>query len=302
LHVEHTPRYHDCLRCHDYAFPLSRGELSIHHFITQEMSEKSSKPIIKKTGDGSTSLYSPKFDQLYHNPNGAVAESRHVFFETNGLVKALEKRSSLHIFEVGFGTGLNLLLTLDYLRKLNLDTEIAYYSVEAFPVDADMTEDFEFADEPGLQNSLPMLRTVLQDIYPGMNRIQLTDQLSLHFWFGFFNDLFDEHEKSPIINHKMDFIFQDAFSPEVNEELWTPEVFEKLASISNDDAVLSTYCAASAARAAMAVAGWKIARAQGALGKREMTLASLDEDKLKDFKRVNEKRLAERFEKGDFDD
>lgn len=265
------------------------------------MSEKSSKPIIKKTGDGSTSLYSPKFDQLYHNPNGAVAESRHVFFETNGLLKALKDKSSINIFEVGFGTGLNLLLTLDYLSKLNLNTEIAYYSVEAFPIDADITEDFEFADEPGLQNSLPILRTVLQDIYPGMNRIQLTEQLSLHLWVRFFDDLFEEHEKSPLINHTMDFIFQDAFSPEVNEELWTPGVFEKLASISNDDAILSTYCAASAARAAMAVAGWKIARAQGALGKREMTVASLDEHKLIEFKRINEKRLAERFENGDFE-
>lgn len=264
------------------------------------MTKQTSKPTIKKTGDGSTSLYSPTFDQLYHNPNGAVAESRHVFFETNGLVKALKKRSSLHIFEVGFGTGLNLLLTLDYLSKLNLGTEITYYSVEAYPIEADITEDFEFSDEPGLQKSLPILRSILQDIYPGMNRIQVTDQLSLHLWVGFFDDLFEEHEKSPIINHNFDFIFQDAFSPEVNEELWTPDVYRKLASISSDDAVLSTYCAASAARASMAVAGWKIARAQGALGKREMTVASLDADKLANYKCVNEKRLVERFEKGDF--
>jgi len=265
------------------------------------MTEQSSKPTIKKTGDGSTSLYSQTFDQLYHNPNGAVAESRHVFFETNGLLQALKQKSSINIFEVGFGTGLNLLLTLDYLRKLNLETEIAYYSVEAFPIEADITEDFEFDDEPGLQNSLTMLRSMLQDIYPGMNRIQVTDQLSLHLWVGFFDDLFDEHVKTPIIQHNIDFIFHDAFSPEVNEELWTVDVFKKLKSISNPDAVLSTYCAASAARAAMAVAGWKVARARGALGKREMTVASLDEEKLKDFKRVNEKRLAERFEKGDFE-
>lgn len=265
------------------------------------MPEKNSKPTIKKTGDGSTSLYSPKFDQLYHNPNGAVAESRHVFFETNGLLNALKKRTSVNILEVGFGTGLNLLLTLDYLDKLNLETKVTFYSIEAFPIDADITEDFEFKNEPGLQKSLPILRTVLQDIYPGMNRIQLTDQLSLHLWFGFFDDLFVEHEKSSLINHKIDFIFHDAFSPEVNQELWTPDVFGKMASISNSDAVLSTYCAASAARAAMAVAGWKIARAPGALGKREMTIASLNTDKLETFKRVNEKRLAERFETGDFD-
>lgn len=265
------------------------------------MSENNLKPTIHKTGDGSTSLYSPKFDQHYHNPNGAVAESRHVFFEKSGLVDALKSRESVNIFEVGFGTGLNLLLTLDYLQTLNLETTVAFYSVEAFPIEADMTEKFEFADEPGLQKSLPILRSILQDIYPGMNRIQLTDQVSLHLWIGFFDDLFDEHEKSPIINHNIDFIFQDAFSPEVNVELWTPEVFKKLASISNGDAVVSTYCAASAARAAMAVAGWKIARAQGALGKREMTVASLDTKRLKDFKRVNEKRLAARFEDGDFE-
>lgn len=265
------------------------------------MTEKPSNPIIKKTGDGSTSLYSPKYDQMYHNPHGAVSESRHVFFETNNLLKALKEKDSVNIFEVGFGTGMNLLLTLDYLRQSGLQATINFYSVEAYPIDAEITENFEFKNEPWLRKSLIILRSILQDLTPGMNRIQLTDHLSLHLWFGFFDDLFDEHEKKPLINHKMDFIFHDAFSPEVNEELWKPDTFEKLASISNDDAVLSTYCAASSARAAMAVAGWKIARAPGAVGKREMTLASLDSDKLEAFKRVNEKRLAERFEQGDFE-
>lgn len=266
-----------------------------------KMSEKPSKPTLKKTGDGSTSLYSPKFDQLYHNPNGAVAESRHVFFETNSLLKALGEKTAINIYEVGFGTGLNLLLILDYLCEQNPDTNIHYYSVEAYPIDPSITEKFEFKNEEGLQKSLPILRSILQELTPGMNRIQVTNQLSLHLWFGFFNDLFEMHETSPLIHHKMDFIFHDAFSPEVNEELWTPDVFKKLASISNDDAVLSTYCAASSARAAMAVAGWRVARAPGAVGKREMTLASLDSDKLEAFKRVNEKRLSERFKHGDFE-
>ena len=266
------------------------------------MSEKKSNPIIKKTGDGSTSLYSPKYDQMYHNPHGAVSESRHVFFETNDLFKALKKKKTVNIFEVGFGTGLNLLLTLDYLRQNELRADVNFYSVEAFPIDPEITEEFEFKNESGLRKSLLILRSVLQDLTPGMNRVQLTDQLALHLWFGFFDDLFAENEKSPLINHKIDFILHDAFSPEVNEELWTSQVFEKLASVGSKDAVLSTYCAASSARAAMAVSGWKVARAPGAVGKREMTLASLDSDKLEDFKRVNEKRLAERFEQGDFDE
>ena len=51
----------------------------------------------------------------------------------------------------------------------------------------------------------------------------------------------------------------------------------------------------------MAVAGWKLAKARGALGKREMTIASLSENNLTDFKRINEERLIERFNNGDFD-
>ena len=266
------------------------------------LAKKTAKLSIRKTGDGSTSLYSQKFNQLYHNPNGAVTESRHVFFETNDLVLELRRQPSVNIFEVGFGTGLNLLLTLDYLMQYNLDTNVNFYSVEAYPIDPELTEEFEFKHERGLRNSLLILRSILQDITPGMNRIQLTENLSLHLWFGFFDDLFEEHKKLALINHEMDFIFHDAFSPEVNEELWTPDVFRNLLSISKNSAVLSTYCAASAARAAMAVAGWKVARAMGTLGKREMTLASIDSDKLEDFKRVNEKRLAERFEEGDFDE
>lgn len=266
------------------------------------MPENSSKPIIKKTGDGSTSLYSPKFDQMYHNPNGAVSESRHVFFETNGLFTALKSQDSVNIFEVGFGTGLNLLLILDYLREYNLETVVQYYSVEAYPIDPGITEEFEFRNESGLQKLLPNLRSILQELTPGMNRIQITNQLSLHLWFGLFDDLVEEHENSPLIQQPIDFIFHDAFSPEVNGDLWTPEVFDHLKSISNKGVILSTYCAASAARAAMAVAGWKIAKARGALGKREITVASLDEDKLAEFKRVNEKRMVKRFENGDFDE
>jgi tRNA U34 5-methylaminomethyl-2-thiouridine-forming methyltransferase MnmC len=87
----------------------------------------------------------------------------------------------------------------------------------------------------------------------------------------------------------------------VNEELWTVETFEKLITYANKNAVLSTYCAASKARASMAVAGWKLAKAQGALGKREMTIASLSEEKILRFKRVNEERLVQRFKSGDFD-
>ena len=129
-----------------------------------------------------------------------------------------------------------------------------------------------------------------------MNVIKPLDdiEVTLNLFIGKFEDF------KPV-EIQADFFFHDAFSPEVNQELWTTETFRRLYSIASKEAVLVTYCAASKARAAMAVAGWKLAKTQGALGKREMTVASLSEEKLSEFKRVNEKRLIERFRNGDFD-
>jgi tRNA U34 5-methylaminomethyl-2-thiouridine-forming methyltransferase MnmC len=139
---------------------------------------------------------------------------------------------------------------------------------------------------------------IFSNLTPGWNRFEISEQLTLWLWYGLFSDM---EMPPPGQEQRMEFFFHDPFSPEVNGELWTREVFEKLTSIASDDAVLATYCAATSARAAMAAAGWNTARAPGALGKREMTIASLDKSKLTGFKVLNNQRLIERFNRGDFD-
>jgi tRNA U34 5-methylaminomethyl-2-thiouridine-forming methyltransferase MnmC len=258
------------------------------------MESDRNKPGIERTRDGSTTLYSPRFSQHYHNPNGAVAESRIVFFETPGTASLLQKRREMSLFEMGFGTGLNLILMKDYLEATDPQPAIQFYSVEAFPVDGETASKFDFG--PSLQHHHPgaLLKSIFDSVQPGLNRIQVTEKLILHLFIGTF-------DKMPDPAHPPDIIFHDPFSPEVNPELWTPDVFKRIYRFSSDQAVLATYSAASKARAAMAVSGWYIARAPGALGKREMTLASPSEVPLKAFKRVNETRLAERYRQGDFE-
>ena len=247
--------------------------------------------------DGSSTLYSQQFGQYYHNPNGAVSESRHIFFDTPGLSTQLKPGTeSLVIFEVGFGTGLNFLLLIDEYLQKGLHFPVHFYSVEAYPIGSDKASEFnygEFLENKDLGNSI--IR-IFEHLKPGMNHFVIPEDsnIHLHLFQGFFEDL-------PKPDHKTDFIFHDPFSPEVNDELWTPETFEKLKNLSHPQTVLSTYCAASKARAAMAKAGWFIARAPGALGKREMTVASLSEEKLSNFKRINERRLSQRLDQGDFD-
>ncbi len=126
-----------------------------------------------------------------------------------------------------------------------------------------------------------------------MNTTQLLQNLETHIFYGLFENFNPAGEQ-------FNFIFQDAFSPAANPELWTGDVFKKLLKWSLPDAVMTTYCAASKAKGAMAWAGWKVAKAEGALGKREMTVASPSAEPLAHLKRINEERLAHRYEENDF--
>lgn len=251
------------------------------------------RPSLKTTRDGSHTLYSDRFHQHYHNPNGAVSESLHVFFEATGLPEHLRSGRPAHILEIGFGTGLNLLLLMDLLHDLPNPPEVVYQTVEAYPISAETARQFNYGQQlrhPGTADILPGIFDSLQ---PGQNTFLPAKTLEVRVFKGFFDTFaqpFDAH-----------FIFHDAFSPEVNAELWDAAMFQQLKALSRDTVKMGTYCAASKARAAMAWAGWKVARAPGALGKREMTLAALDARKLGDLKRVNEERLARRYEEGDFD-
>ena len=247
------------------------------------------------TKDGSSTLFSNKYNQYYHNPNGSFSESKHVFFETPQVPNALSEKEKITIFETGFGTGLNFLLLLDYYLSNTCSSEVHFYSVEAFPVTAEEAEKFNFASFSEFGELDPVLKNVFSVLKEGMNVIKPLAEIdvTLNLFIGKFED-FDADDI------QTGFFFHDAFSPEVNQELWTSETFKKLHSIAKKEAVLATYCAASKARAAMAVAGWKLAKTRGALGKREMTIASISEEKLTGFKRVNEERLIKRYNEGDF--
>lgn len=266
------------------------------------MSNRPETPSVYPTRDGSTTLYSSRFKQHYHNPNGAVAESRYVFFETPGTLQALENRSEINILEVGFGTGLNLILLLDYLQRRAPETRVTFHSIEAFPIDPEVASALDFGKEFRLHTPSPSerLQNIFRESHAGMNTFNPDERVQLNLFIGFFDEYIRWLAKSAEKAIRFDFIFHDPFSPEVNADLWTPGVFRDLAALSHPEAILSTYCAASSARTAMAVAGWKPARASGALGKREMTIAALSGKELDRFKPVNEKRLIDRFKAGDF--
>lgn len=246
------------------------------------------------TRDGSHTVYSSQFDQHYHNPNGAVAESKYVFLEQTGLLDELRNRDHITILEVGFGTGLNLLLLMDHCLELDSTTQIEYYSIEGFPLNAETVQHFNYGEHlnhPELTIHLPK---IFDHLTEGINHFELAGNISLHLFYGMFEDF------NPG-NIKANYIFHDAFSPDTNPDLWTGNVFKKIRTFCSEDAILSTYSAASKAQGALAWAGWNVAKTQGALGKREMIIAASNPDRLGGYERINEKRYAQRYENGDFD-
>ena len=248
--------------------------------------------------DGSSTFYSKDFDQFYHNPNGAISESRHVFFEQSGFLNYLTSVSNpISIFEMGFGTGLNFLLLMEYINKQKVKVPVHFFSVEAFPANLELVNNINYLDALDVEFSKDQFQRIFTDLKSGWNNFIFPSYplLQLSLFVGYFDEM-----PAPI--SKFDFFFHDPFSPEVNSELWTVEIFQKLAGFASNEAVLSTYCAASKARAALAKAGWLVAKSSGALGKREMTIASLNEKKLIRLKRVNELRLIKRYDNGDFAD
>ena len=84
------------------------------------------------TKDGSNSIYHSSFKEHYHSTHGAIIESKHVYIK-NGLLHTLKKSkkgSLINIFEMGFGTGLNVLLTVLNQSEFNID----YTTIDCEPL------------------------------------------------------------------------------------------------------------------------------------------------------------------------
>lgn len=238
--------------------------------------------------DGSHTVFAESFGQFYHNPNGAVAESRHIFFKISGIKSLLQDHLPLNILEVGFGTGLNALLLADLVAETGSQSTIHFQSVEAYPLLPSLVQNLNyrsFLAHPAYADPILGLFDTLQHRSAS---VHLSPRFRLDVHRGPFDTL---AAPSAYFNR----IFHDPFSPRVNAELWTASVFTRIRNWSVPDAVLTTYCAATHARAALAIAGWCVARAPGALGKWEMTIASPSDQQLGTLPRLDVSRLSERF-------
>ncbi|HMP29862.1 MAG TPA: 5-methylaminomethyl-2-thiouridine methyltransferase, partial [Saprospiraceae bacterium] len=83
------------------------------------------------TDDGSHTLVSEQFGVGYHSLRGSIQESQTVFIDA-GLKYFTDKKQEIHILEMGFGTGLNAIMSAQVAHALHKN--IFYTGIEAFPI------------------------------------------------------------------------------------------------------------------------------------------------------------------------
>lgn len=216
--------------------------------------------IIESTEDGSHTLFVPSLNEHYHSVHGAIQESLHVFIEA-GLKEC--KKQNIAVFEVGFGTGLNALLTAKYAEEYNLS--INYVSIEANPISMDLIKQLNYAEESD------------KSLYHKIHEVEWeTEQpMSKNFVMTKIEADFTTYDFRKWAN-TFDVIYFDAFAPDVQNEMWAQQLFDSMFCIASADAVLTTYCAKGEVRRRMQSAGFMVERIPGPPGKREMLRARKD--------------------------
>lgn len=211
------------------------------------------------TGDGSHTLYHPVLKEHYHSLEGSLQESEHIYIGL-GLLPKLEllpEDGELKVFEMGFGTGLNALLTWRSADRLN--RAVAYTGIEAYPVD------------PGQAGMLNYGDLLQADALELLHRSEWgrRDPLSPYFSFKKVNGFLQEYSGE----EKYDVVYFDAFSPGSQPELWTPEIFKRLGEMMSEGAYLVTYSSKGSVRRALTGAGFAVEKHPGPGRKREVIRA-----------------------------
>jgi len=210
------------------------------------------------TDDGSHTIFVPELNEHYHSIHGAVQESSLVYIR-NGL--GFSEADPVNIFEVGFGTGLNALLSAIY--SSDNKRIINYTSLEKYPLPVSVINrlnHFSFAGESG--------KNIFNKIHGA--RWGSPERITEYFILNKIEcDLVKDR-----IEGKFNLIYFDAFGPDKQPEVWTDAVFKKIASITEEGGIFVTYSCKGEVKRTLKANGFRITILPGPPGKREMIRAT----------------------------
>lgn len=208
------------------------------------------------TNDGSSTIYMEEMDENYHSSYGAIQEAKHVFIK-NGL--DYFNLSEISIFELGFGTGLNALLTLKHAQETC--RKVNYFGIEAYPIEQELLQQLNYTESLGYVDQFELMHEVSWNVHN-----QLTD----FFWLTKIDQKIQEYLGQ---NGQFDLIYFDAFGHRAQHELWDISILSKMYDLLKQGGILVTYAARGQFKRDLKSLGFEVESLPGPPGKREMTRA-----------------------------
>ncbi len=215
---------------------------------------------LKITADNSHTIFVKELNETYHSINGAINESNHVFIKA-GLTDYLAKNGGdhLNVFEVGFGTGLNSHLTNLFAQANHI--LVSYTSVELYPLQMDLISQLNYVEE----------NTKIAIEFYALHHAEWNEMVKINSNFKL--KKLNNSLINISLNQEYDVIFFDAFAPDVQPEMWSKSIFEKMYHCLNHKGFLVTYCAKGIVKRTLKEVGFTIENLPGSKGKREMIRA-----------------------------
>jgi tRNA U34 5-methylaminomethyl-2-thiouridine-forming methyltransferase MnmC len=210
------------------------------------------------TSDGSHSLLNTTLNETYHSVHGAIQESLHVFIN-NGLRFFYGRhKEEISVLEIGFGTGLNALLTLQFAEKNSC--RINYTSLEAFPIDKETWQQLNYEINGN------------QEMFHELHKAEwnIENKISPHFKLLKLDTTIQDIE---LKNESFDVIYFDAFAPNKQPEMWELPILRKITLAMKPNGVFVTYCAKGQLKRDLRSLGLSVETLSGPPGKKEMVRA-----------------------------
>ncbi|MCL2133891.1 MAG: tRNA (5-methylaminomethyl-2-thiouridine)(34)-methyltransferase MnmD [Bacteroidales bacterium] len=208
------------------------------------------------TADRSHSFFVTELRESYHSTNGALSESQHVFINAglnyvNCRNRAYPVSTEVMVLEMGFGTGLNTLLTWLYAEEQKMP--IYYEALEKYPL---------------TEKEVALLNYPEREKLAALHACKWEESVQLTSNFTLCKRQVDVLDYRP--RQSFDLIYFDAFAPDVQPELWSSDLFAKLYAAMSKGGVLVTYSAKGLVKSALRAAGFEVQRLPGASGKWHM--------------------------------
>lgn len=219
---------------------------------------------IIETSDGSQSLYHEELNETYHSTHGALTESEHVFIKHGLDYLKSQGRNKVNILEVGFGTGLNALLTQGY-TSLHTGLTVDYVTLEPLPLKKDLIAELKYhellEDQVSKEDFLQLHTREWEQEYELNGGLTFTKHLTTLQEFN--------------SDKQFDLVFYDAFAPSKQAEMWDFEVLRNLINKMASGGVLVTYCARGQFKRDLAALNMSVETLPGPPGKKEMVRGTL---------------------------